>query len=124
MSTATTDRRRRAAARALEALGPRRRDARRLSIQCPHGHHVGAVYDTEAGLVLHALSGPHAHGAKDYVDTAHHGGPRGTEYADLLDAAWAGDDALPAWCDCGSRTLSRAEVVREVGRHRRTWHLT
>jgi hypothetical protein len=123
MSTATTDRRRREAARAFEALGPYRGDARRLSIQCPHGHHVGAVYETEVGLVLHAVTGPHAHGSKDFVDTAHHGGSHGTEYVDLLQAASSTDDRLPAWCDCGSWTLSRAEVARQVRAGRRTWHV-
>jgi hypothetical protein len=124
MSTATTERRRRIAARALEALGPNRGDAQRLSIQCPRGHHVGAVYETDVGLVLRALTGPHAHGSKDFVDTAHHGGSRGTEYVDLLEPASPADDQLPAWCDCGTWTLSRAEVRREVRPGHRTWHLT
>jgi hypothetical protein len=123
-SPATTDRRRRAAARALEALGPRRGDEQRLSIQCPNGHHVGAVYETEVGPVFRALTGPHAHGSKDFVDTPHHGGSRGTEYVDLLEPASSTDDQLPAWCDCGSWTLSRAEVRREVRAGHRTWHVT
>lgn len=123
-SPATSDRRRRAAAQALEALGPRRGDGQRLSIQCPSGHHVAAVYETEVGLVFHALTGPHAHGSKDFVDTPHHGGSRGTEYADLLQPASSSDDRLPAWCDCGTWTLSRVDVRREVRAGHRTWHLT
>ena len=119
-----TDHRRRLAAEALASLGRSRRQHQRLSVQCPHGHHVAAVFDTEVGLVVRTLTGPHAHGSKDFVDTAHHGATRGQEYVDVLDPGPSGDDQLPAWCDCGTRTLSRAEVRREVRPGHRTWHLS
>lgn len=123
-SQARTDRRRRSAERALEALGPARGDHQRLSVQCPHGHHVAAVFETEAGLVVRAVTGPHAHGSKDFVDTAHHGGTHGVVYVDLLEPASTTDDVLPAWCDCGPRNLSRAEIRREVRPEHHTMHLS
>jgi hypothetical protein len=34
---------------------------------------------------------------------------------DLLEAPRdAADDTLPAWCDCGHRTLSRADILTWV----------
>jgi hypothetical protein len=82
-------------------------------VQCPNSHHVAAVYETEEGLVYYSIEGPHAHGSKDRIDTAHHGGSRGSEYVDLLVGDPLDDDALPAWCDCGPWTLSRANLVEQ-----------
>ena len=123
-SQASTTRRRRAASQALEALGPSRGDHQRLSVQCPRGHHVAAVFETEAGLVVRAMTGPHAHGSKDFVDTAHHGGSRGVTYVDLLEPVSTSEDVLPAWCDCGPRNLSRAEIRRQVRPGHHTLHLS
>lgn len=113
------DIRRRKASDALGALGTHRSDSRRLNVQCPRSHHVASVYDTEAGLVYSAVTASHAHGSRDFVDTAHHGGRRGTEYADLLDAGPMVDDDLPAWCECGPRTLSRTELGEHIAAERR-----
>ena len=104
-------------------LGKTRGEHQRLSVQCRHGHHVAAVYDTSAGLVFRALTGPHAHGSKDFVDTAHHGADRGTAYVDLLAPGPMAEDGLPAWCDCGSWTLSRRELIGQVRAGDRTVHL-
>jgi hypothetical protein len=109
----TPDRQERAA-QALAALGSHRSQKRRLNVQCPRSHHVAAVYETDEGLVYCAIEGPHAHGSKDRVDTAHHGGSRGTEYVDLLVGDLLVDDALPAWCDCGPWTLSRAQLLEQA----------
>ena len=118
MSRAASDTRRHRAEAALTTLqGPRDR-YQKLSIQCRHGHHVAWVYDTPSGLVYRSMTGPHAHGSRDFVDTGHHGTRRGTAgaggYVDLLEAEATADDAMPAWCDCGPRTLSRADLLQHV----------
>lgn len=112
MNQTTSGRRRQVATDALAVFGKQRSEHQRLSVQCAHSHHLAAVYETEAGLVYHAIEGPHAHGSKDRIDTAHHGGPRGTEYVDLLAADPMSDDGLPAWCDCGPHTLSRSDLLK------------
>ncbi len=113
----------RTARAALDALGPDRDDHQRLNVQCRHSHHVAGVYDTPAGLVYRAVTGPHAHGSRDFVDTAHHGGHRGHEYVDLLAPGPMAGDGLPAWCDCGSWTLSRSELLGQAQAGHRTVHL-
>ncbi|MGH3518628.1 MAG: hypothetical protein ACRDQ7_14660 [Haloechinothrix sp.] len=121
---AWVDVRRRKAREALSALGSHRSDRRKLSIQCSRSHHVAFVYDTEAGLVYSTVTGPHAHGSRDFVDTAHHGGRRGAEYVDLLEAGPMVDDELPAWCECGPRTLSRSELDEHITAERRKLRLS
>ena len=119
----SSEARRKLAADALAALGTQRSEHQRLSVQCAHSHHLAALYETDAGLVYHAVEGPHAHGSKDRIDTAHHGGPRGTEYVDLLIGDPMSDDGLPAWCDCGPHTLSRSDLRREAESGQRTVHV-
>lgn len=114
MDQMTPDTRRQIAADALATLGMHRGDHQRLSVQCSRSHHLAAVFETGAGLVYQAIEGPHAHGSRDRVDTAHHGGPRGTEYVDLLVGDPMSDDGLPAWCDCGPHTLSRSALLEEA----------
>ncbi|MBF4766188.1 hypothetical protein ISU10_00220 [Nocardioides agariphilus] len=75
---------------------------------------MAAVYLTPEGLVYESRIGPHSHGSKDFVDTGRKGSRGGVEYVDLLQADRATDDALPAWCDCGPRTVSRAELLESV----------
>ena len=111
MNQTISGRRQYLAETALASLGKQRSERQRLSVQCTHSHHLAAVYETKAGLVYHAVEGPHAHGRKDFVDTAHHGGPRGTEFVDLLVGEVASSDALPAWCDCGPHSLSRSDLL-------------
>ena len=125
MSTASTtsSRRRHVAAEALDRLGAGRGDHQVLSVQCSRSHHLAAVYDTDAGPVYVAVTGPHAHGARDRVDTAHHGGSRGTEHVDLLQPTGRGRQTLPAWCDCGPRTLVRTELLDALRDRVRTLHL-
>lgn len=113
------DRRRRAGQALADLAGPRS-EHQRCSVQCAASHHLAAVYETGAGLVYHSVEGPHSHGSKDRVDTAHHGGPRGREYVDLLVGDAMSDDGLPAWCDCGPHTLSRAQLLADVAAGRRT----
>ena len=114
MNQPTSAHRRQMAADALAAFGKQRSEHQRLSVQCARSHHLAAVYETEVGLVYHAVEGPHAHGSKDFVDTAHHGRSRGTEYVDLLAGGPVSDDGLPAWCDCGPHTLSRSDLMRSA----------
>jgi hypothetical protein len=96
-------------------------DAVRLRVQCAHGHHVATVYETDAGLVYVAPVRDVSHGSRDLPDEPKdvHEPHRWFDW--LADAPGAAaDDALPAWCDCGPRTLSRAAVRTWVrsGEHR------
>lgn len=122
--TTSSSERRRAAAEALQALTKGSTEHERLSVQCPRSHHLAAVHDTAAGLVYRTRTGPHSHGSKDFVDTSHHAGEHGTEYVDLLPSTAADDDALPAWCDCGPWTLSRADLLAQIRAGLRTYHVT
>ena len=54
----------------------------------------------------------------------HHGSHPSNEYADLLRAQAHADDALPAWCDCGPHTLSRAQLLRDVAAGPATVHVS
>ena len=73
---------------------------------------MATVYDTGVGLVYAAPVRPRAHGDADLPDEPH-GDHEPRRWFDLLDAGSGPTvgDALPAWCDCGPRTLSR-ETVR------------
>lgn len=84
-----------------------------INVQCSRSHHVAAVFETPQGLVYRSVEGPHAHGSRDRQDVAHHGSHHGTEYVDLL-VGDPHDDALPAWCECGPRTVSRAMLIDAV----------
>lgn len=122
MSTQVSDRRHQRAARGLAVLGDELAEHQVLSVQCAHSHHVAAVYDTASGLVFRSITGPHAHGRKDRVDEAHHGSDRGTVFVELLTDPEA-DDVLPGWCDCGSWSISRADLIADVRAGTRTAHL-
>ena len=115
--------RQRTATEALDELGTARREHELLSIQCSHGHHLGTVYETAAGLVVRTLTGPHAHGSKDRLDAPHHGALRGAVHTDLLVTEAGAADDVPSWCDCGPRLLPRATLTAEIRRGRRTVHL-
>lgn len=116
--------RRHTAAAALRELGGGRSESLRLEVLCANSHRVAAVYDTPAGLVYSTTLGPHAHGSRDFVGTEQRHGYRGKEYTDLLHGGALVDDALPAWCGCGPRTLSRAELTAAVAGYRRHLHVT
>ena len=120
-SNLTQHDRSRAAERAWSALPHGGHDAIQLRIQCAHSHHVATVYATGSGLVYSAPVRARSHGSADLPDE-----PRGDQHPhrwfDLL-AAGEGpsvDDALPAWCDCGARTLSRKALLEWLadGEHR------
>lgn len=113
-SKTISEERRSGAMRALDALGAHRSDHQQLRIQCGHVHHLAAVYSTPAGLVYTSRTGPHGHGSKDFIDTGRGGSRGGAEYVDMLGADPGVGDSLPAWCDCGPRTLSRAELLGYV----------
>ena len=96
------------------------REAVRLRVTCGASHHVATVYRTDAGLVYSAPLRGHSHGDRDRVDQPH----RAQEidlWFDWLapDDAGMVDDAVPAWCDCGHRMLSRAAMLEWMDRGER-----
>lgn len=94
-----------------------------LTVRCPRSHHVAEVLDTAEGAVYRSVVGSHAHGDRDYVDTGHGSHQRGTAYVDLLSAEDPRDDALPAGCECGPSTLSRARLRLAISAGERTVEL-
>lgn len=113
--------RRQAARSAWAELPHGGRDSIRLDVQCARSHHVAVVYDTSAGRVFVAPVRGHSHGSRDRVDEPH--GSHAVEtWVDMLEAADDPliDDSVPAWCDCGPRTLSRAAMLEWIaaGEHR------
>jgi hypothetical protein len=122
MSTQMSDARHDRAARGLAELGDQLSDHEVLSVQCRHSHHVAAVYRTDSGLVFRSVTGPHAHGRKDRSDVAHHGAHHGQVYAEVLDDRQA-DPMLPGWCDCGSWSLTRSDLLADVRAGVRTTHV-
>lgn len=113
----TPSERRRTARAAVEALGPQRSDHALVRVTCPSSHRVATVYKTPEGPALVSGGGPHAHGSRDFVDTAHHGDSLGSEFVDMLAATAFEDDAVPARCACGPHTLSRQELMQAVKSH-------
>jgi hypothetical protein len=112
-----------AARRAITALAGDLAEHQRLMVQCPRSHHVAAVFETGAGLVYRAVTGPHSHGSRDRVDVAHHSSHHG-EYVDLLAAGPMADDNVPASCACGPWTLSRSQLLSDIRSGQRTVHLS
>ncbi|HEY5184079.1 MAG TPA: hypothetical protein VIM19_04040 [Actinomycetes bacterium] len=115
--------RERLARRGLALIEDRPSDFTLLSVQCTHGHHLATVYRTADGPVYQStsLGHSHSHGDRDRYDGAHHGDVT-PPWVDLLQvaASAAVDDGLPAWCECGARTLSRAQLIQWIadGEHR------
>jgi hypothetical protein len=104
---------------ALESLGPARGEAVALHVNCPHSHHLAVVIDTPEGLVYRSTVHGRSHGHADRVDTPHRPDDE-REYVDLLlPAGGQVEDALPAWCDCGQRLLSRTAVAGWVAARER-----
>jgi len=87
-----------------------------LQVQCARSHHVAAVYETASGAVYSARIRSRSHGSRDRVGEPH-GDHEITRWFDLVTVDDAGDDELPAWCDCGHRTLSRAAVKEWLASH-------
>lgn len=115
----THDQRSHVAEAAWAALPHGGKDEVRLQVQCEHGHHVAAVYATHVGPVYVAPVRGHSHGSYDLPDEPHHT-QEVRHWFDLLETGEGADDALPAWCDCGHRALSRAVLLQwlAAGEHR------
>jgi hypothetical protein len=97
---------------ALASLGAARSEAVALHVNCAHSHHLAVVIQTPEGPVYRSTVHGRSHGHADRVDTPHRPDAE-RDYVDLLlPAGGQADDALPAWCDCGQRLLSRAAVAR------------
>jgi hypothetical protein len=101
---------------ALDALGNRRSEAAILHVNCEHSHHLATVFDTPEGPVYLATVHGRSHGRRDREDTPHRPHDEAL-YVDLLAPPFGAmaDDALPAWCDCGQRSLSRAALEEWIG---------
>ena len=109
--------RRAAAQAAITALDGPLSVHRKLDVRCRRSHHVAAVYEADGTLVYSATVGPHGHGSRDRVDTGHGASSRGRGHTDLLDTSGDPlcDDGIPASCECGPRTLSRAALLTSLG---------
>ena len=108
------------ARKGFEALGPSPSQNLSLMVQCPHSHHLAAVYDTEVGRVFHSVTHAGSHGRKDRPDVPHHASGKaaqlGRDWFELLGAkpdASVSDD-LQAGCECGPRVLSRADLQQLI----------
>jgi hypothetical protein len=108
--------RRAAAQAALDALGPSPAAHTILAVQCTRSHHVAAVYSSPDGMIFSSVVRRHAHGDRDRFDAHHHGhGPQRHWVDFLLPGTDADlDDDLPAGCECGRRTLSRAVLAQAI----------
>jgi len=113
---ATTTQRSEAARSAWYGLPEGGHDAATLHVQCTRSHHLAVVFDTPDGLVYRSTLRPRSHGSKDRLDELH-GNAEPGRYFDFLEPGPGVDDALPAWCDCGPRTLSRASVASWAAAH-------
>ncbi len=105
---------------ALAALGVSRSEAVTLHVNCSRSHHLALVVETAEGPVYRSTVHGRSHGHADRVDTPHEPHEE-REYIDLLlPAGGLADDALPAWCSCGQRSLSRAALAswRSAGERR------
>ena len=116
MTAAAHDVRERTAREAFEHLGPRASDLMRLQVTCARNHHLAACYDTDAGTIFRAVTHARSHGKRDLYDSGHHGSSQGKEWFDILSPGVgpAVDDALPAGCECGPYTLSRARLIQFI----------
>lgn len=107
----TSETRHRLAREARGALAHGGHDHIRLRVRCESSHHVATVYGTAEGPVVVTRLRAHSHGDRDRFD-APHGEREAEEWVDLLAAEDPGvDDAVPAWCDCGHRLLSRRAML-------------
>lgn len=107
--------RERVARRAFEELGtPGEKVV--LMVQCNSSHHLATVHKTETGRVFHSVLLSKSHGRRDFVDTGHHASRLGLDWFDLLDVDDPGvGDELPAGCECGPFTLSRQQLISQIG---------
>ncbi len=93
-----------------DALPHGGRDAVVMQVQCAEGHHVAKVFTTRAGDVIRTTVRPRSHGSRDLPDRPH--SPHGVHHhLDMLAVDDVQDDEIPAWCDCGPRSLSRSAVL-------------
>lgn len=91
----------------------------RLQVQCPAGHHVAKIVPTPSGDIVVTRVRAHSHGSRDLPDEPHTPTHPAT-FVDLMEVADPDEDAIPAWCDCGQRSLSRRALQRwlEGNQHR------
>lgn len=108
----TLDIRHRAARESWNALPHGGRDAILLRVQCGRSHHLARVCHSADGLVVVSPVRARSHGSRDRVDQPHGDHPVDQWVDYLVIDEPAVDDAIPAWCDCGPRTLSRVDLLQ------------
>jgi hypothetical protein len=92
-----------------EALPHGGRDSVVMQVQCADGHELAKVFRTDAHLLVRTTVRPRSHGNRDLPDKPHTPNEM-RRIVDMLEVDDAADDSIPAWCDCGARTLSRAAL--------------
>lgn len=112
------------ARRALGDIAPNRDKYALVRVRCGRSHRIATVFDTAAGVVYESPIGPHAHGRRDYIDSAHRGDRRRIHYVDLLDGDRYASDLIPAHCECGDHELSRTQLRQAIDSHQRTIQLS
>ena len=116
MSATNHEIRERTAQEAFTKLGGSPSEKAKLTVHCSKGHHLGSVYDTEAGRIFHSVLTSRGRGRKDMPDSRHTASDRGRDWFDLLDA---GDDPLVSdelqtGCACGPYLLSRRVLTGQI----------
>ena len=116
MSATNHEMRERTARAAFEALGPSPSEKAKVTVHCSKGHHLGSVYDTQAGRVFHSVLNSRGRGRKDRPDDHHGAADEGRDWFDLLDAGADPlvSDELQSGCACGRYQLSRALLARQI----------
>lgn len=108
--------RERAAREAFEKLGPSPCEKAKVAAHRSNGHHLGSVYETDAGRVFHSVLTSRGRGCKDLPVSRHTGSDEGRDWLDLLDAGEdpTVPDQLQSGRACGPYQLSRALLVRQI----------
>lgn len=87
-----------------------------MAVHGSKGHHLGSVYETDAGRVFHSVLTSRGRGRKDLPVSRHTGSDERRDWLDLLDAAEhpTVPDQLQSGCACGPYQLSRALLARQI----------
>lgn len=89
-----------------------------MTIQCPHSHHLGRIFDTPDGPVIEMNLNRRSHGRLD-LHSDPHGVDKPSLWHDFLHPSGdpALDDVIPTGCACGDRLLSRSTIAEWMDDH-------